>query len=296
MIGEAEEDPGSATRAGVGGGLDDGGYFRICEAGNDWCDVDIDRDARGGELLNGTNASGRSGGAGFERAGKLGIESDDGDGDGAGMFLSECGPEIDIAEDEGTLGHGGDGLMTFGKDFEALSGDLKFVLDGLIDVCDGGHDDGFGLPAAGGEFAAEERCGIGLRDELGLEIEAAREAEVFVVWACEAIDASVFTAAVWVEGPIEWDIGSRDDAVDDGLGAIAVDAAFDAAEFAGIVFALDEITVDFLTQDVETDVFEAIGRIQASPAAVGRAAHEGVLVLMIGMWRFVGHTDHYANI
>ena len=47
---------------------------------------------------------------------------------------------------------------------------------------------------------------------------------------------------------------------------------------------------------MKADVFEAIGRIQASPTAVGRAAHEGVLVLMFGMWRFMGHSDHYPNI
>ena len=137
-------------------------------------------------------------------------------------------PEVSVAEDEGGFGHGGDGLAAVGEDFEALAGDLHFVFDGLVDVGAGGHDDGLGFPAGVGEFFFEEVGGVGLGHEFGFEIEAAGETEVFVVLACEAVDAAVFAAAVGVEGPVEGDVGGGVDAVDDGLGFVVEDLAFDA--------------------------------------------------------------------
>ena len=120
--------------------------------------------------------------------------------------------------------------------------------------------------------------GIGLGHDFGFEIEAAAEAEVFVVGPGEAVDAAVFAAAIGVEGPVEGDVGGRGDAVDDGLGAIEEDLAFDAGGGAVGVLVFDGLAVDLFAEDVEAEGFEAIAGVEAAPrrwaGPVGRASRK----------------------
>jgi hypothetical protein len=279
LVGEAEENPVDAGGAGVGHGFEDRGEFSVGEAGDDGSDVDGDGDAGGDEFADGAQAAGGGGGAGLEFLGEVVVEGDEGDGDAAGVHGGEFLPEVDVAEDEGGFGHGDDGLAAVGEDLQALAGDLHFVFDGLVDVGDGGHDDGFGFPFGVGEFVLEEVGGVGFGHELGFEIEAGGEAEIFVVGSGEAVDAAVLAAAVGVEGPVEGDVGGGGDFVDDGVGFVEEDLALD---FAGARFtfflAFDHLAVEFFAEDVEAGFFEAVAGVEAGAAAVGGAVGEGVAV------------------
>ncbi len=71
----------------------------------------------------------------------------------------------------------------------------------------------------------------------------------------------MLAAAVGVEGPVEGDIGSGRDVVDDRLRSVEKDMALDAIGRTFAVFALDPLTVDLFAEDMEADGFESVAGI-----------------------------------
>ena len=64
-----------------------------------------------------------------------------------------------------------------------------------------------GLIAGLGELALERSTGIGLGEQLGLEIEPGRQAEKGVGRPREAIDAAMLAAPIGVDRAVEADVG-----------------------------------------------------------------------------------------
>ena len=188
-----------------------------------------------------------------------------------GAVLVQSHEQVEVAEDELVLGDDADGLAAFGHHFEAAAGDPEFALDGLIAIGDAGHRDRFATPAFLGEFAPEQRGGIVLGEDDGLEVEAARHAEVFVSGAGVAVDAAVLAAPVGVDCPLHREVGGID-GVDEGLGAVGEDACADLRAAGGFGTHFVEV----FAEHVEADGLEAVAGVDARAAATGGACGEGV--------------------
>ena len=264
---QAEDDIAGAGGAGGGGGGEDGGHFVVGEAGEYRRDHDAGRNAGGGELADGAEASGGTGGAGFEFAGELGVEGRDGNVDGGGLVAGEFGEEVAIAGDEGVFGDDGDGLAKFDADLEAAAGDAKVAFGGLIAVGDTAHRDVLRCPAWRRKFGAEKFGRASFHHDLGFEIEAAAPAKILVGGAGEAVGATVFAAAVGIETHGERDVGAvvfREQgfgAIDEELGARvrvrgvgAIRVGGERGEVVGV--------------GREEERFETVGRIGVRAAAV----------------------------
>src|ERR1700743_1305785 len=74
---------------------------------------------------------------------------------------------------------------------------------------------------------SQKRSGVGLMDQLGLEIEARRKAHVRVRRTREAINASVLAATIGIHGAVEAEIRAIVTR-DDGLGSLGGQRGLDA--------------------------------------------------------------------
>ena len=90
--------------------------------------------------------------------------------------------------------------------FEDAAGDAEAALDGLIGIGVGAERDGARPVAGPGELALEQRGRVFLVEQPSLEIESGRQIKPCVTGAGIAIDASVFTASVGIDGLIEIDV------------------------------------------------------------------------------------------
>ena len=117
------------------------------------------------------------------------------------------------------------------QNFEDAPHDAVAPLDRLIGIGVGADGDG-ARPIGGiGKLALERRPGIGLGEQLGLEIEAGRQAEKSVGRPREAIDAAVLAAAIGIDRAVEADIG-RGVAGDDTPGRDLLDFGRERLELA----------------------------------------------------------------
>ncbi len=120
---------------------------------------------------------------------------------------------------------------------------------------------------------------IVLGDDLSFEIKPAGVPEKLMVRPGEAVDASVFAAAVGVDGPVEGDIGRGDDVIDNGARMVGdhfdgdVDWRGVGTDGPFIRSALDPLTFAFFAQDVEADLLETIAGIEPRAASPRRAVH-----------------------
>src|SRR4051812_11416383 len=105
-------------------------------------------------------------------------------------------------------------MVAFGEHLEDLARDAVLALDRLVAVGVRPKRDRARLVAGLRELLAQQLRGIGLGEELGLEVESRRELEVAVARAGIAVDAAVLAAAIGIDRAVEADIGRvvvRDD-------------------------------------------------------------------------------------
>src|SRR6185369_15385992 len=79
--------------------------------------------------------------------------------------------------------------------------------DRLVAVGVGAERDRLRLVARLGERLAQELGGVGLGEQLGLEVQARRELEIGMARPGVAVDAAVLAAAVRVDRAVEADVG-----------------------------------------------------------------------------------------
>jgi hypothetical protein len=89
---------------------------------------------------------------------------------------------------------------------EAAARDLHLSLDGLVRVGDTADRDRLRLPLRREQLLAQQLRRVLLHHDLGLEIEAGREAEVLVRRPREAVSAAVLAAAIRIDAVGEADV------------------------------------------------------------------------------------------
>ena len=122
--------------------------------------------------------------------------------------------DIDIAHDERRLRHDADGMRGLLQHLEDRAHDETLALDRLIGVGVRPDRDDLGLVGRIGQLALEQRRGIRLCVELGLEVESCRMSQITVRRPREAVDAAVLASPVGIDRAVERDVGAivaRDD-------------------------------------------------------------------------------------
>jgi hypothetical protein len=159
-----------------------------------------------GQGLDGLQPLGRSGGARFHLARDAAIERGHGDGDLDEVPGGHSGEDVDIAHHQGRLGNDADRMAGAVEHLEDGPGYEVLALDRLVGVGDRAKRNVFRHVARVAELLLQQRGGVDLGVQLGLEIEAGGVAQIAVRWAGEAIDAAVLAAAVGVDRLIEADV------------------------------------------------------------------------------------------
>ena len=129
-------------------------------------------------------------------------------------------PRMSMSRVMSALGDDAHGIVELAQHTEDLAGDLQLALDRLVGIGVGAHGDHVGAVFRRGELRREQLGGVGLEQDLGLEIEAGREAEIGVGRPREAVDAAVLAAAIGIDRAVEADVG-RGVARDDGARGVA---------------------------------------------------------------------------
>ena len=161
------------------------------------------RHARVDELGDGLEPRSRRARARLHRAGELAVERGDGERDLDQSSLRHGAKNVEIAQDERGFGDDADGMIGRGQKFEDATHDAVAPLDRLIGVGVGADGDGARTIGGIGELTLERSSGIGLGEQLGLEIEPGRQAEKSVGWPREAIDAAMLAAAIGIDRAVE---------------------------------------------------------------------------------------------
>ncbi len=194
---------GMKKGAGAGGRLEDGVHLVIGEARDHRREADSDGHARRAQGLDGRDAAWRRAGPRLHRPRQTSVQGGDGDDHEHQLFPRHARQDVGIAKDERALGGDRDRMMESFEHFEHLPGDPEFLFDRLIGVGAGAHLQALGIIARLRELPFQDARGVGLGEQPGLEIEARREADVRMVRAGEAVDATVFATAVGVQGDVE---------------------------------------------------------------------------------------------
>src|SRR3546814_18221783 len=92
---------------------------------------------------------------------------------------------------------------------EQTARDLQLALDRLVGIGIGAERNHRTLVARLAQLGIEQRRSIRLVKQLGLEIAARRQVEIGVSGACEAEDAAVLEAAIWIDRLRERPIGGH---------------------------------------------------------------------------------------
>lgn len=118
-------------------------------------------------------------------------------------MLGELDEQVEVASDEVVLGDEHDGVAAFDQDFQALTGNLKFLLQRLIRIRNAGARKANGFVARPGQFSTEQGWGFLLNHDFAFKVKACREAKVFVGGPGIAVGAAVLTASIWVQAGIK---------------------------------------------------------------------------------------------
>src|SRR5205807_3542925 len=124
-----------------------------------------------------------TGGARLELARQRAVEAADGDEDLHQVLLRHRRKEIQIALDQSGLRDYRERMLAFGQDLENLPGDPELSLDRLIAIGVRADGDRARHVARLRELGAQQLRSVGLREQLGLEVEPRRELEVGVARA-----------------------------------------------------------------------------------------------------------------
>src|SRR5262245_53250673 len=101
------------------------------------------------------------------------------------------------------LGNDQYGVAKLPEHLEAGARQSEPALDRLIGVGDAGERNHLRLPGLSRQLLAQQRRGIALDQDLGLEVEARREAEGLVCGARETIGASMLATSIRIEAVLE---------------------------------------------------------------------------------------------
>ena len=159
-------------------------------------------------------------GARLHRPRQVLVEGGDRHEDLGQVALGHVAQDVDVARDELALGDDAHGIVELAQHAEDLAGDLQLALDRLVGIGVGAHGDHVGPVFRRGELGVQKLGGVGLEQDLGLEIEAGREAEIGVGRPREAVDAAMLAAAIGIDRAVEADVG-RGVARDDGARGVA---------------------------------------------------------------------------
>ena len=147
------------------------------------------------------------------------VERGERDGDGDEALCSHWREDVDVARHQRGLGDECDRVIVRGEHFENAARDLQILLDRLVDIRVASQHDAAWLVGLLRKLARKQGGGRRLHENLGLEVEARRQAAIRVIGAREAVDAAVFAALVGVDRPIEGNVG-RGVVGYDGLGLL----------------------------------------------------------------------------
>jgi hypothetical protein len=139
-------------------------------------------------------------------AGELGVERGDRHRHFDEAALGHGGEQIEVAQDQCRLGDDAHRVARRGEQLQDAAHDAVALLDGLIRIGIGA--DGYGLDLVAGisQLALERLRGVGLGEQLGLEIESRRQSEKGMGGPREAVDAAMLAAAIGVDRAVEADI------------------------------------------------------------------------------------------
>ena len=175
----------------------------------------------------------------------------------------EAGEDVQVADDAGGLGDDADRVAGLGQDLEDRAGGAQAAFDRLVGVGVGTEGDGAGAVAGAGELGAEESGGVGLDEDLGLEVEAGREAPESVAGPGVAVDAAVLAAAIGVDRLGEGDVG-RGVAGDQATGGVGDQLGARRGRVGQLVEGAPAIVERFAALGLE-----AVGGVEQGTAAPG---------------------------
>jgi catechol 2,3-dioxygenase-like lactoylglutathione lyase family enzyme len=108
----------------------------------------------------------------------------------------------------------------------------------------------------------------------------------------ETVNATMLAPAIGIYRPVERNIRSFRNLIDDPLRPVKEYLALDASDRPIIFLPLDGLSVDLFAQNMQPNGFEAIPRIDPRSAPVGWAIGKRIAIRKVA----VGHTEHYTNI
>ena len=215
-----------------------------------------------GEVPENVHSPLRAGGARLQLARERAVEAGDGDKDLHQVLLRHRREQVQVALDQGGLGHHRERMLAFGEDLDDLPGDPEFSLDRLVAVGIRADGDRARHVARLRELGAQQLGRVGLREQLSLEVEPRRELEVRMARAGVAVDAAVLAAAIGIDRLREADVG-RVVARDDRARALLGHAGL---QLGGVPFLGRPAVVERLARER----LEAAGNERAGAPQVGR--------------------------
>ncbi len=114
--------------------------------------------------------------------------------------------QVEVALDQRALGRDRQRMVALGEHLDHGARDLPLALDRLVRVGVGAERDRLAAVAGLRELGAQQRGGVGLREELRLEVEPRREVEIRVRRPRVAVDAAVLAALVRIDRLRERDV------------------------------------------------------------------------------------------
>ena len=142
-------------------------------------------------------------------------------------------------------------MIGLGEHLDAPPRDPPVALDRLVGVGVRPHRDRQNRIAALAEFRVQQRRRIGLREQLGFEVEAGRKIVKRVARPREAVDAAMLTAAISVDGAVEDNVG-RGVAGDDRFGSLDGDGGAQRRHLAIDRIAIVEpVAIAFALREIE---------------------------------------------
>ncbi len=180
-------------------------------------DAHAHRNASPGERLDRLEAPVRRCRTRLEDARQRRLERRDRDVDGHQVLRRHRRDQVEVALDARRLGDERERMRALGHDRDHRARDAQLPLDRLVGV--GGRADVDRRRPIGTrrERRAQALGGVHLGDDLGLEVEPRRHAQVAVRRPGEAVDAAVLAAAIGIDREVEVDVGrvvAREDRLD----------------------------------------------------------------------------------
>src|SRR6185312_1864457 len=188
--------------------LEDALHLAVVERRDDRRDHHRRRHAGVRQLPQGLEAPHRRRRARLHLARQLGVERRHRQRDLRQLALGHAGEDVDVAQHQRRFGDDADRMAGTLQHFEDAAHHLIFALDRLVRVGVGADGDDLRLVGGRGQFLLQQFRRLRLHEQLRLEIEARRQAEIGVRRPRETVDAAVLAAAIGIDRPVEADVGT----------------------------------------------------------------------------------------